>query len=377
MMHARPAAGAVVYRAVETAMRVIGGRLLARSPKSGDWLELTGALREVWEEIEYPAPADALATRLAWRYQDAQEVVEAGVRKSLAMLKDHGLVGAAPAVLDPAAAPRQRYLWLLKRALVNLLYVEHDLRLDFLMGEGRAMQGLELSRALRDIRARDPQRSQAVIDGKWAGDEPKPRSHTMVGLLRLNNLERCAEAVFRDGVPGDFMEAGVCQGGAAIFLRALQAAHGQPDRAVWLADSFQGVPPSTAAEDARYGLKLEEPHAPWLAFDLETVREHFRRYDLLGPQVRFLAGWLEDTLPAAPIGDLALLRLDVDLYSSTATALDCLYDRVSPGGFVIVDDYGALQCCRDAVDAFRARRGIATPLRWVDHSGVFWRKEAA
>ena len=104
------------------------------------------------------------------------------------------------------------------------------------------------------------------------------------------------------------------------------------------------------------------------------MREHFQRYDLLDSNVCFVSGWVADTLPSAPTGPLALLRIDVDLYSSTAQCLDLLYDRVSAGGFVIVDDYGHLTCCRDAVDDFRRRRGIEEPILWVDGSGIYWRK---
>jgi hypothetical protein len=104
------------------------------------------------------------------------------------------------------------------------------------------------------------------------------------------------------------------------------------------------------------------------------VRDHFARYDLLDGQVEFVAGWIAESLPKAPIGALALLRLDLDLYSSTEECLDLLYDKVSPGGYVIVDDYGWLECCRDSVDDFRARRGIEEPIMPIDASGIFWRK---
>ena len=196
----------------------------------------------------------------------------------------------------------------------------------------------------------------------------------MIGLFRLANLERCAERVIAEGVPGDFLEAGVCKGGAAIFLRALQVAHGAAERRTWVVDSFEGVPPSDAPTDAGYDIHLEESRLPWLACSESAVREHFQRYGLLDSNVRFLPGWLADTLPSAPTGPLAILRIDVDLYSSTADCLDLLYDRVSPGGFVIVDDYGYLPCCRDAVDDFRRRRGVEEPISWVDGSGVYWRK---
>jgi O-methyltransferase len=78
---------------------------------------------------------------------------------------------------------------------------------------------------------------------------------------------------------------------------------------------------------------------------LDEVKANFARYGLLDDQVRFLPGWFRDTLPAAPIRELAILRLDGDLYESTAIALEHLYPKVVCGGYVIVDDYGAKSGC--------------------------------
>jgi O-methyltransferase len=90
--------------------------------------------------------------------------------------------------------------------------------------------------------------------------------------------------------------------------------------------------------------------------------------------VRFLEGWFCDTLPDAPIDQLAVLRLDGDLYQSTMDALVSLEPKVSSGGFVVVDDYGGWQSCRAAVDDYRAERGITDPIQTVDWTGVYWRK---
>jgi O-methyltransferase len=90
--------------------------------------------------------------------------------------------------------------------------------------------------------------------------------------------------------------------------------------------------------------------------------------------VRFLVGWFSETLPTAPIEKLAVLRLDGDMYSSTMDALDALYDKVSPGGYVIVDDYGAVPACAQAIHDFRDARGITDPIEQIDWAGVFWRK---
>jgi O-methyltransferase len=199
-------------------------------------------------------------------------------------------------------------------------------------------------------------------------------AHTMIGMSGLDNLERCAHRVFADGVPGDFLEAGVCHGGASIFMRALQVAYGEEQRATWLADTFAGVPPPTHEVDREHELDLTEERVPWMAAGLDAVRDNFRTYDLLSEKVRFLPGLFADTLPEAPVEQLAILRIDGDLYSSTRAALDSMYDRVSTGGWVIVDDYWGLEPCKIAVDEFIAGRGLDVDLNQVDWTRVCWQK---
>ena len=158
-------------------------------------------------------------------------------------------------------------------------------------------------------------------------------------------------------------------------MRAILKARAITDRIVWVADSFAGLPPP---DTARYphdeGITLHE--FPQLAVPLERVQANFRRYGLLDSQVRFLKGWFRDTLPTAPIDRLAILRLDGDLYESTIQALDSLYDKLSPGGFVIVDDYHNVAACRQAVHDFRSNRGITDPIQTIDWGGAFWRRSA-
>jgi O-methyltransferase len=202
------------------------------------------------------------------------------------------------------------------------------------------------------------------------------RAHTMIGFKRLANLRACVETALDDGVPGDLIETGVWRGGATIFMRAILKARGVTDRVVWVADSFAGLPaPDTTLYPQDRGITLHQ--FPQLAVSLERVQDNFRRYGLLDEQVRFLKGWFRDTLPAAPIERLAVLRLDGDLYESTIQALDALYDKVSPGGFVIVDDYHNVAACRQAVHDFRDRRGITDPIETIDCGGAFWRRVAA
>jgi O-methyltransferase len=173
--------------------------------------------------------------------------------------------------------------------------------------------------------------------------------------------------------PGDLIETGVWRGGASILMRGVLAAHGDTSRTVWLADSFAGLPPpdaETYPADANIDMSANAE----LAVSLDEVAANFRRYGLLDEQVRFLKGWFRDTLPEAPTDRLAVLRLDGDLYESTWVALTSLYPKLSPGGYVIVDDYGAMPVCRLAVDDYQREQGIEEPLDEIDWTGVFWRR---
>jgi len=198
-------------------------------------------------------------------------------------------------------------------------------------------------------------------------------AETMVGLKRLENLQYCVREVIQRNVPGDLIETGVWRGGASIFMRAVLKAYQDQTRCVWVADSFEGLP----KPDGRYRQDTGNWHSELdnpLGISLEQVKANFTRYGLLDEQVRFLVGWFKDTLPTAPINHLAVLRLDGAMYSSTMDALESLYHRLSPEGYAIIDDYGAIPTCKQAVDDFRAEHKITEQLQQIDWTGVFWKK---
>jgi hypothetical protein len=242
------------------------------------------------------------------------------------------------------------YLDLLKRCLTRVLFPDRTLDWD-----------------LVNTRPLDP---DVRLDGRdWPTE-----AETMVGLKRLDNLHAAIATVIRDGVAGDLVETGVWRGGCGILMRAALKAHGDGERRVWLADSFEGLP---AAAPQEYPQDAGDPHASfrsYLGVPIESVKANFARYDLLDDQVRFIEGWFRDTLPGAPIERIAVLRLDGDMYESTHVALTHLYPKLSPGGFLIVDDYGALPNCRQAVEDYRSAHGIVDPIESVDWTGVFWRR---
>jgi O-methyltransferase len=215
-----------------------------------------------------------------------------------------------------------------------------------------------------DLKAREEGRD-------WPAD-----AETMIGLKRLDNLQFCIERILEDGVSGDLIETGVWRGGASIFMRGVLKAYGETDRIVWAADSFQGLPkpkPGVWRDDERGRLWQ---FGSTLAVPLDRVRANFERYGLLDEQVRFLQGWFCDTLPAAPIKRLALMRLDGDMYESTMDALRALYPKLAAGGYCIIDDYYTHSGARQAVNEYRQENGIREPLEPIDWASAFWRRRS-
>jgi len=231
------------------------------------------------------------------------------------------------------------------------------------VGMANSLQPLNLQIVYeRDISERE--RTEGRL---WPG-----YADTMIGLKRLDNLQHCIETVLREGVEGDFIETGVWRGGACIFMRAALAAYGIEDRRVFVADSFEGLPkPDAEKYPADEGDSLHINN--FLAVSQEDVRNNFKKYGLLDDRVVFLKGWFKDTLPAAPMKKLSVLRLDGDMYGSTMESLENLYPKLSNHGFCIIDDYGAVEGCRLAVNDYRAKHKIDSEIREIDGVGIYWR----
>jgi hypothetical protein len=261
---------------------------------------------------------------------------------------------------------RSRYLDLLVGALTHTIYAGVDAtKLPKEVAE-------EFSQAIIDagegatLLNPDPERTRA--EGR---DWPR-YAQTMVGLERLRNVRRCVETALAEGVPGDLIEAGTWRGGVAILMRGVLEAYGAAERTVYVADSFAGLPPPDPerypADEGDRSHEFDQ-----LAVGVEEVRENFRRYGLLDERVRFVAGWFRDSLPPLRGNRWAVVRLDGDMYESTMDGLVNLYDDLSPGGFLIVDDF-AMDSCRQAVEDFRRERGIEEPIERIDWTGAFWRR---
>lgn len=197
-------------------------------------------------------------------------------------------------------------------------------------------------------------------------------AHTMVGAARLKNLRELVKRTLVEKIPGDYIETGVWRGGCCILMKAVISAYSDPIRKVYVADSFEGLPPpKPALFPADTGDNLHQYGE--LSISLEQVKSNFAKYDLLDSRVIFVKGFFDVTLPLLQADSFALLRLDGDMYESTIVALNNLYPKLSPRGFVIIDDY-ALEGCRKAVDDYRAQNRIDAKINTVDWTGIWWQK---
>lgn len=282
-----------------------------------------------------------------------------------------------------------RYIELLKSSVVNELYVELEAQLIYavLCASHKEVPSLDKFQAMRA----DDALLDHLKDLKFSGDsivlqslnrkgEPFPDdslrnyteyAHTLLGKERLDYLEYSVRTIYNDGVKGDILQAGCWRGGSSIFIRGLQKALDDQCRLLWVADSFQGLPESKDAAD--HDFPMDKSVLPFLSVARSHVESLFERYALLDDGVRILEGWFEDTLKSPPMPSLALLHIDADLYSSTRCVLEGCYPLVTNGGFVVIDDYGKLPPCKEAVDEFLARHGLSPPFDKIGEHAVAWR----
>lgn len=194
----------------------------------------------------------------------------------------------------------------------------------------------------------------------------------------LSSLETCrstyaiARQALEEGVSGDFVECGVYAGAqAAIMAKAICCVAErpwEPRRRVHLFDSFEGCP-FPGPKDKEF---LDAGHKNGQAScTLEGVKANMAQWGIPDELLIYHRGWFKDTVPpfhgmpmvgSAPAhNNIAVLRLDADLYESTMTCLEHLYPLLSPGGFLIVDDY-ALSGARQAVEDYFDEHGGRGPM---------------
>jgi hypothetical protein len=197
--------------------------------------------------------------------------------------------------------------------------------------------------------------------------------YTMTTPPRVYALVRAVEYVVARGVPGAMVECGVWRGGSMMAAALTLQRLGVTERSLYLYDTFAGMPPPSEVDTTRSGERAADLLAQgdadshiWAIATLPDVRTAVLSTRYPEQRVHFVEGLVEETLPATAPDEIALLRLDTDWYRSTKHELEHLYPRLSPGGVLILDDYGHWQGARRAVDEYFGENGITMLLNRVD-----------
>jgi cephalosporin hydroxylase len=265
---------------------------------------------------------------------------------------------------DQLAKHASRYLRLLSSALLDELYLDHELRLLYLAHcarEGVVVDPAKVGAPIREMQLRwEPlveRRRAGPTSDAWHEGTNFP--YATMGRARLEHLHDKLDLVRNEHVGGDLVEVGTGRGGGAIYMRGYLEANDMIGKQVWVADRFQVERHPGDLVDA------------WA--DLDSVRDGFNRFELLDDRVRFLQGEPGDTLRAAPIERVAFVRIGPTSPTDIHAALAALYPRIVIGGIVVVEGCDAPER-RQAVEDFLSGWGIDAPVDRADWSTVTFRK---
>eukprot|EP00978_Attheya_sp_CCMP212_P041175 scaffold232634_cov93-Attheya_sp.AAC.1 len=311
-------------------------------PVRGEHFELFQPLYD-WQQISHAAiqvgPADALIADLSKRYEWLDTFTVNNENEN-------------PSSLDRA---RIAYLELMKEHLSGTVFSQAE----------RSVNGSILHNQKFVISPFDVNARKIGNDWTYLGD-------TMTGWARLENVRELLNDVMANGVEGDYIETGVWRGGSSMFARAVFSAYGEMHRRSFVCDSFQGLPPGDRMLDKR---DKGWDQNSYLEVAVDIVVQGFQKYNLLDSNVIFAKGFFNYTMPplSKRIKKLSVMRLDGDMYESTVDVLYNLYDKLSIGGYVIMDDWFGFPS-RTACEDFFITHGFQPEIIAIDTLSAYWKK---
>ncbi len=203
--------------------------------------------------------------------------------------------------------------------------------------------------------------------------------YTMGGYKSLENAFEMVLSIEKNAIPGAFVECGVAQGGTAAMLACAQDELSCFNRKKWFFDSYEGLPEPTKEDyiNGKTGSFIRPLPKGSCLGTLEQVSDLIYKKLKKSPRtVKLIKGWFQDTIPLYKnkIKEIAILRLDGDWYDSTKIPLENLYDQVSIGGIVIIDDYGTCFGAKKATDEFINLRKLNVKLLPDGRGGIYFFK---
>ena len=150
---------------------------------------------------------------------------------------------------------------------------------------------------------------------------------------RVATMRLLAEQIHDERIPGDVAELGVYRGDFAVLINAAF-----PDRTIHLFDTFEGFPPQDVKLEQEQGLS----HAQAGDFS-ETAMELVEKRLPFRDKALFYPGYFPATFCLCSAKAFAFVSLDADLDAPTASALPLFWEKLSPGGVLLIHDVNSQQ----------------------------------
>lgn len=172
---------------------------------------------------------------------------------------------------------------------------------------------------------------------------------------------------------GGVLEVGVGAGNGLRFFIRLQEFY-QDTRKLYAFDSFQGFPKGSKYDSQNFNLQNKPTYK---LFSQTFVREFLSASGASADQingVRFIQGFIPESLEKFDYTPIAFLNLDLDLYQPTIDSLNYFWKYVLPGGVVLLDDYDDERAqvkwpgVKQAVDEFCKKNDITVMRGYGNHA---------
>lgn len=197
-----------------------------------------------------------------------------------------------------------------------------------------------------------------------------PNTYSMCELKDIDQMKILLGNVITNNIPGCIIETGVWKGGMGMWMKAILNSY-KDNRDIFLYDIFGKFPPPSNSKDGYIHsiTNMLFENTPTVS----DVQNNFQKFGLFDANIKFVIGDIMNTVPQNQVNQIALLHCDSDYYESTKVVLENFYWKISKGGYIIIDDYNnEYLACKIAVDEFRTKYNILTPITSISGSSVYW-----
>ena len=201
--------------------------------------------------------------------------------------------------------------------------------------------------------------------------------YTLTSMERCYSLYKAIQYITKGDILGDIVECGVWRGGSAMLAALTLIKSQQTHRKIYLYDTYEGMPEPTDKDIDIHGVPyrlLWKKEKEFLSVSLDEVKKNIFSTGYPKENIIFVKGMVQDTIPNTVPKQIALLRLDTDLYESTYHELFHLYPKTTSQGVIIIDDYGHFQGSQEATEKYLSQNPQKVLLHRIDYSCRVWIK---